>query len=199
VKRTRRASSTPCALIGGDIAFHARAGDPLTCSVTVLAEPIDDAHPPRARSGARAGDDVYVTGRLGGSLASGRHLSFEPRIAEAIALARALGDRLHAMIDISDGLGRDLGHIAAMSNLAIEIDRDALPCNDGCDWRAAIADGEDYELAFTATGPMPPLVKGLPIARIGHAMHAKTASVWLLDPNGHRLDISRAGWEHESS
>ena len=62
-----------------------------------------------ARAAARPGDAILVTGPLGGSLGSGRHLRPEPRIAEALALHRAA--TIHAMIDLSDGLSSDLGHI----------------------------------------------------------------------------------------
>ena len=99
------AAKYDCPLIGGDIAMHNDAAHPLVCSVTVLAEPGPDRV--IRRDGARPGDALYVTGRLGGSLdadGGGRHLTFEPRVQVALELSRQLGDRLHAMIDISDGL-----------------------------------------------------------------------------------------------
>ena len=106
------ASRYGCPLVGGDIAIS--EDTPLVCSITVLAEPGPAG--PITRSGARVGDTLYVTGTLGGSFETGRHLTFEPRIKEALTLAAAAGQVetggwLHAMIDLSDGLGRDAGHI----------------------------------------------------------------------------------------
>ena len=97
------------------------------------------------RSGGKAGDDLFVTGRLGGSLA-GRHLTFVPRLAEARWLTKNF--RVHAMMDLSDGLGADLPRLARASKVGFEIDRDALPVNRGCTMDDAISNGEDYELLF---------------------------------------------------
>ena len=91
-------------LVGGDT--NAWDG-PLVISVTLLGEAT--ARGAVRRAGARPGDAILVTGPLGGSLFAGRHLRPEPRIAEALALHEAAP--IHAMIDISDGLSSDLGHI----------------------------------------------------------------------------------------
>jgi thiamine-monophosphate kinase len=101
-----------------------------------------------ARSGGKIGDRLYVTGRLGGSL-RGKHLSFEPRLAESRWLTENF--RLHAMIDLSDGLGSDLPRLAKASGTGFEIDFSALPKNEGCSVEQALADGEDYELLFAAS------------------------------------------------
>jgi thiamine-monophosphate kinase len=141
-------------LIGGDTALH-RGPGPLTLSVTVLAEPVSPVLHPVARSGAKADDRLHVTGTLGGSLrpdGSGRHLDFEPRLDEAEALAAALGANLHAMMDLSDGLAHDAARMARASGLQAVIDTAALPCNQGCGWREAMTDGEDYELLFAVSG-----------------------------------------------
>jgi thiamine-monophosphate kinase len=160
-------------LIGGDIASTAAAlPGPLVLTVTVIGR-AHAGHGPALRAHARVGDAVYVTGKLGGSLASGRHLTFEPRLREAgflcdFSAARAgesasgaaeTGRRaLGAMIDLSDGLGRDAGRVAAASGVRIEIDARTLPRHAGVEsWRAAMGDGEDYELMFTFDG-----VAGLP-------------------------------------
>ena len=95
------------------------------------------------RAGGKAGDELFVTGRLGGSL-GGRHLKFVPRIVESRWLTGNF--RLHAMMDLSDGLGVDLPRLAEASGLAFELDESALPLNRGCTVRQAISDGEDYEL-----------------------------------------------------
>src|SRR6185437_14857096 len=76
------------------------------------------------RSGAEAGDAIFVTGELGGSLA-GRHLEFEPRLAEARWLAEHFP--IHAMIDLSDGLAGDLRHILKTSRVGAELLTTAIP------------------------------------------------------------------------
>src|SRR5690606_8317993 len=132
-----------CPLIGGDIAFHLSPEHPLTLSVTVIARPIDAQHAPVLRSGARVGDGVFVTGVLGGSFmpdGSGHHLTFEPRILHALSLSRSLGTSLHSMIDVSDGLGRDVAHLAEMSGVQITLDAVRFPCRTGCTWKQALGD-----------------------------------------------------------
>ena len=107
-------------LVGGDIATHPpEAREPLiVLTTTVLGRP-HAARGPVLRSGARPGDSVYVTGVLGGSYDKatglGRHLTFEPRVREAIFLCDSLGGRLTAMMDISDGLGIDAARLARQS------------------------------------------------------------------------------------
>jgi thiamine-monophosphate kinase len=111
------------------------------------------------RSGAEAGDALFVTGELGGSLA-GKHLEFEPRLAEARWLAQNFS--IHAMLDLSDGLAGDLRHILTASRVgaellstAIPISREARAAGKGESSAkppllAALTDGEDFELLFTA-------------------------------------------------
>jgi thiamine-monophosphate kinase len=110
------------------------------------------------RSGAEAGDAIFVTGELGGSLA-GKHLEFEPRLAEARWLAQAFS--LHAMLDISDGLASDLRHILTASRVGAELLATAIPISlearraakaapsSKPPLLAALTDGEDFELLFT--------------------------------------------------
>ena len=99
------------------------------------------------RSGGKPGHLVYVTGYLGGSFASGKHLDFMPRLPEA----QWLVDRfpVSAMMDLSDGLGRDLPRLAAASGTGYSVDTDRLPLTPGCSAAQALGDGEDYELLFT--------------------------------------------------
>jgi thiamine-monophosphate kinase len=97
------------------------------------------------RSGGKANDDLFVTGQLGGS-SLGRHLNFVARIEEARWLTANF--KVHAMMDLSDGLGVDLPRLARASRLAFSIDERALPISSGCTVRQAISDGEDYELLF---------------------------------------------------
>ena len=106
------------------------------------------------RSGAMSGDALYVTGALGGSL-QGRHLRFEPRIAEGCWLRE--GNWVTAMIDLSDGPGTDLMHLAECSHLGFELAADQIPVTaesgagdpDGTPLEHALSDGEDFELLFT--------------------------------------------------
>lgn len=97
------------------------------------------------RAGGKPGDELFVTGRLGGSLRGG-HLKFVPRIAESRWLTKNF--RIHAMMDLSDGLGSDLPRLARASGVGFEVDEVALPRNKGCTPDQAISDGEDYELLF---------------------------------------------------
>ena len=187
-------------LVGGDIAIARSQSDPLTCSVTVLAQP--GSRPPVRRGAARPSDSVFVTGQLGGAIepdGQGHHLTFEPRIDLALALADALGERLHAMIDISDGLGRDAGHIAHASTVAIELDAQTIPCRTGTDWMRAISEGEDYELCFTAAGVVPGELLGISITRVGSVLTAKPqpGSVRVCDGQ-ERHAAESLGWQHES-
>ena len=97
------------------------------------------------RSGGKANDWLYVTGRLGGSLA-GKHLDFIPRLAEARGLVEK--HRPSAMMDLSDGLGADLPRLAAASGCGHEVWPLSLPCSSGCTPLEAMNDGEDFELLF---------------------------------------------------
>ena len=112
------------------------------------------------RRGARTGDAIFVTGELGGSLA-GKHLDFEPRIAEARWLAGHFA--IHAMADLSDGLAGDLRHILTASGVGAELLKTAIPISraaklvsrNGSSAKpavlAALTDGEDFELLFTVS------------------------------------------------
>jgi thiamine-monophosphate kinase len=196
------AAEYDCPLIGGDIAFHADASHPLTCSVTVLAEPVHGRAITRA--GAEVDDVVYVTGALGGTVledGGGKHLTFQPRIAEAIELAGALGSRLHSMIDLSDGLGRDASHIAESSGVQIEIEAARIPCTAGVDWRAAAGGGEDYELLLTATGEVPAtLISGLSVTAIGRVSprRGKGGPMVIIREGDKIITGDGLGWQHES-
>lgn len=143
-----------------------------------------------SRNQARAGDDLYVTGRLGGSI-QGKHLKFHPRMAEAHWLAQNL--KVNAMMDISDGLAQDLPRMAATSGLGFEVDLAALPRTPGCTPQQAWGDGEDYELLL-AISPKTPAKKlaawkhafpKLKLTRIGHLVEKQQAP---LAPSG--------GWQH---
>jgi thiamine-monophosphate kinase len=95
------------------------------------------------RSGARPGDFIYVTGKLGGSI-RGKHLTFTPRIKEGQWLAGT--GLVTAMMDLSDGLGADLPRILHASNCGADLWHEAIPRSPRCTIEQAIGDGEDYEL-----------------------------------------------------
>ena len=98
------------------------------------------------RSTAKPGDVLFVTGQLGGSI-GGKHLDFTPRIRETSWLAAH--HKPTAMMDLSDGLAKDLPRLAAASGCGFLIDEAKLPLTPGCTAAQAIGDGEDYELLFT--------------------------------------------------
>jgi len=190
-----------CPLIGGDIAILPIDDDArLLSSVTVLADAVDGQFVTRA--GATVGDAIYVTGELGGSLEDdglGHHLTFTPRVREARTLSDALGTDLHAMIDLSDGLGRDASHIAEQSEVAIELDANCIPCRQGVSINRAISDGEDYELCFAAAADaVIPELADVRVTRIGRVVAAspQAARVTLLHEDGTRTAAEKSGWEH---
>ena len=149
----RAAAAFDVVIVGGETS---RTEGPVTVSVSLAGRVENDRWVPR--SGGKAGDDLFVTGRLGGSL-RGRHLRFTPRIGESRWLTQHF--RVHAMIDLSDGLGTDLPRLARASGVGFEIDEQALPRHRGASVSDAISDGEDYELLFAA----PPKIRAALLAR----------------------------------
>jgi thiamine-monophosphate kinase len=91
------------------------------------------------------GDWIYVTGVLGGSLRTGHHFRFAPRLAHGAWLARQRNVR--AMMDVSDGLAKDVRALTPPGAIPA-LEANALPRRAGADVRAALTDGEDYELLF---------------------------------------------------
>ena len=180
-------------LIGGDIATG-RAHQPLSLTVTVAGR-MEPGTRPLLRSGARPGDSLWLTGPVGGSLDSGRHLLFEPRIEQGAIAARS--GRVNAAIDISDGLGIDAGRVAIASGVRIELDAGRIPLHTdaaaaGQTWQDAIASGEDHELLFTGTsGP-----GDTPIGRVRACAPNEPPGVTVIDPGGTPLDATDLGWQH---
>ena len=150
------------------------------------------------RSGARVGDGMYVTGRLGGSalelarLAAGEAMTKrgpqgfpEPRVGVGLALARRRG--VTACMDLSDGLSSDLRRLCAASGVGVDLDR--VPVSDGATEAQALSGGEDYELLFTASGRVPKRLAGSEVTRVGTVVNG----------GGVRLrgeDLLGGGWEH---
>lgn len=181
-----------CPLIGGDIAS---GPGPMSLTVTVCGR-MEDGHEPKLRSGAQVGDEIWITGPVGNSLASGWHLNFEPRV-EVGRAASALAD-VHAMIDLSDGLGRDAGRVGRASGVTLEIDAARIPLREGCaDWRSAIGDGEDYEL-FVVGRDLAGKLEGLigPIGVVRQTERDGEPGAVVVDETGQRLDVSGLGWDH---
>jgi thiamine-monophosphate kinase len=175
-------------LAGGETS-GAPKGAPIMINVALLGE-VERRHCVR-RSGGRPGDALLVTGRLGGSLASGRHLRFRPRVDEAEWLA--LHARPTAMMDLSDGLAIDLPRLARASQTGWHIDPLKVPRHRGCSVRQALEDGEDFEL-LCAVSPrrVPPLLDAwrrafprVPLTPIGR-----------LEPAGQESPALHAGFEH---
>lgn len=98
------------------------------------------------RSGGKVGDAIWVTGELGGSLA-GKHLDFTPRLDQARWLVEYF--KPTAMMDLSDGVARDLPRLAKASGCGFQLDLTAIPLSENCNVKQALEDGEDFELLFT--------------------------------------------------
>jgi thiamine-monophosphate kinase len=155
------------AIVGGETS-NSKGPAVISVSLTGFVE----KHRWVGRSGGKAKDELFVTGRLGGSL-RGRHMKFVPRIKEARWLTENFP--IHAMMDLSDGLGADLPRLARAGRVGFEVDEDAIPRNRGCSVTQAISDGEDYELLFAISADhSAQLIKRwrkrfpkLPVTRIG--------------------------------
>ncbi|MBF0619032.1 MAG: thiamine-phosphate kinase [Candidatus Omnitrophica bacterium] len=128
-------------IVGGDTV----KADKLVINVALLGE-VEQKYLV-TRDGAKPGDRIFVTGPLGGSLTSGRHLTFTPRIKEAQWLVENC--KPSSMMDISDGLAGDLRHILKASNVGATIREADIPKNAGVTTAQALSDGEDFELLFT--------------------------------------------------
>jgi thiamine-monophosphate kinase len=135
---THIAGQFGCRIVGGDTA-HVRHEQTIT--ITLLGQ----AKRPILRTGAKPGHLIYVTGKLGGSFQSGKHLTFTPKIRQAQWLAKHC--RPSAMLDISDGLANDLQRLAEASQVGLEIESHKIPKIGTL--HAALTDGEDFELLFT--------------------------------------------------
>lgn len=192
-----------CPLVGGDTAVHRTPDAPLTLSVTVLASIRADGIVVR-RNGACAGDTLLIGGPVGGSFGEdglGRHLQIEPRVTQAQQLIDALGGKVHAMIDISDGLGRDAARLAHASGirtgraLQARLCATDVPLHGGVTLRQGLCDGEDHELlaAVEAGAPIPAGWTAIGSVRTPHAGDARGCVV---DALGGEVDASEFGWTH---
>jgi thiamine-monophosphate kinase len=178
------------------------------------------------RSGAAAGDALYVTGELGGAAAElatmlkrnrrilkvptteGHPQLFpEPRLDVGESLVRR--KLATACLDLSDGLSTDLAHLCRASGVCAEIEQAALPIHPlarktGADTalQTALHGGEDYELLFAAPASllMPTSLAGVQITRIGSLKKKRTgrSMMTMLTPDGSRVELKPGGWEHFS-
>ena len=170
---------------------------------------------PIRRSGAREGDALWVTGYLGGAalalegLRAGkrppdplrnRYACPEPRIAAGRWLAY---HGASAMIDISDGLAADAQHLAAASEVGLEINLEQIPCWEGVEAMAAVASGEEFELLVTMSPTFSDAIAstfraetGVHLSRIGTCLRGggRRGGVRLLDHN--QLVPLPAGYDH---
>jgi thiamine-monophosphate kinase len=192
-------------LVGGNVA----RGPVLAITVTLLGRA-----GPRVvtRAGARPGDRVVVTGRLGAMGAAlrdrraGRATPL-PRVPDRVAAGRLLATVVTAMIDVSDGLVQDLGHVARASGVAIRIDAATVPVTTAVrrggprGLRLALRAGEDYELACTVPpARLPRLARladrlGVPLTPIGVVERGRPG-VRVVDADGTVLALGRGGFDH---
>jgi len=174
------------AIIGGDLAqgpvleLHGFGVGRVPCGTALL------------RSGAQPGDQLYVTGPLGGSLSSGRHLDFLPRIEVGRTLRES--GKVSAMMDLSDGLAADLPRLCEASGAGAVLHAGRIPLNPGCTLENALHDGEDFELLFTAT-KLDPMAIDFPVYEIG-TVTGKAGCLELITPDGQRSSLKKGGFEH---
>jgi thiamine-monophosphate kinase len=126
-------------VVGGELA---RTDGPYVINVAMTGVVRRREHV--TRGGGRPGDVLLVTGALGASFSSGRHLRFVPRLEEARWLVE--GHRPHAMMDLSDGLAADVPRLAAASGCGYEVDAASVPRARGATLEQALSEGEDFEL-----------------------------------------------------
>ncbi|MBI3614889.1 MAG: thiamine-phosphate kinase [Candidatus Omnitrophica bacterium] len=183
-------------LVGGDT----DRADQIVVDVAILGE-VEQGRQV-LRSGARVGDSLLVTGQLGGSVRSGRHLKFTPRFEEARAIASRV--KLHAMIDLSDGLGPDLTRLCRASGAAARIDAHEIPRRKGCSLSQALTEGEDFELLMAVGRPEADRLLAWSrrnlrcgLRRIGRIVRrGQGPVVQVVDPEGRPIPVSLTGFKH---
>ena len=178
----------------------------LVISITAIGETTPRG--PLRRSGAKVGDQLLVTGDLGGSIL-GKHLHVEPRVREAQLLLEQY--ELHAAIDISDGLALDASRMASASGCGIELNTVSIPISAAAHELSqtsrktplehALGDGEDFEILLAVPSEetarllaAQPLA--VPITRIGEFI-AKPG-LWKTEPDGTCTPLSPTGYQHEA-
>jgi thiamine-monophosphate kinase len=154
------------------------------------------------RSGAKQGDNIYITGALGGSAqglqllrrgiqddpAVQRHLYPQPRHE----IGAAVATKAHSMIDVSDGLSTDLGHILTESKVSARIYKDKIPAALGASESEVLNGGEEYELIVTASGD----IDALPLTRIGEIIPSRGDHRIFLVDGATESVLEPKGWQH---
>ncbi len=177
-------------IVGGDTV----KSDKMIINVALIGE----VNPGQAvlRSGAKVGDWIFVTGPLGKSLSSQGHLKFIPRLKESQYLIKHFPPT--AMIDVSDGLAADLGHILEESHVGAILDEAKIPRRFKASLRNVLYDGEDFELVFT----LPPsraerlLKASHPFKFYGIGEIVKGTALQLKNKKGQCRVLSKKGFVH---
>ncbi len=177
-------------IVGGDISRAPK----LTVDVSMLG--VVEKNKIALRDAARPGDVICVSGSLGGSI-RGKHLRFTPRVREARYLSA--NAKVHAMIDISDGLIQDLGHILMQSNVGAMLYEELIPISSQArDLEDALYSGEDFELLFTLSRTEAAKIlkkkKGV-FSPIGEIVHKKFG-LMLFDRRNRRHRLKSKGYRH---
>ena len=200
-------------LIGGDT-----TRGPLSIGITVHG--LIPEGQARLRSTARADDDIWVTGSLGDAAAALRQwqagglqsMKLRHRLdrpSARVSAALAVRTHVHAMIDLSDGLAQDLGHILKASGVGAELELGRLPVSgslldfhpdDAERWRLQLAGGDDYELCFTAPPSAALAIEqalaacGVPASVIGHV--SAEPGLRCMAPDGELFEWQPSGYQH---
>lgn len=213
----RLADAHSTVLAGGDL-----AESPIVVADIVLIGAVQRGRG-MLRSGARAGDEIYVSGALGGAASAlarlgewagsrkrltremptaaaeelAAHLYPQPRVQQGLWLRQQKAAT--AAIDISDGLSTDMTHLCEESGVAAEIDAELLPVHAGATLEQALHGGEDYELLFTAreNARIPTTIAGVAVTRIGRVVRRRSDRPQITLISGrNRHSIAPRGWEH---
>lgn len=203
-------------LAGGDLAQASGGASARAAADIVVIGAVERGHA-LLRSGAKAGDAIYVTGTLGGAAAELRALTKSPARYRSMILdtpehphffpqpridvSRALVRRrlATAAIDISDGLSVDLQHLCEESGLRAEVDAALLPVGRAATIEDALHGGDDYELLFTADAGarIPRSIAGVPVHRIGRMVRRQAGRPqMMLMKDGRRSELKPEGWQH---
>ncbi|MGC8838897.1 MAG: thiamine-phosphate kinase [Anaerolineae bacterium] len=212
-------------IVGGNMS---KTGGPLVVDLFLMGR-VNREHL-LLRSGARPGDEVWVTGSLGNSAAGlalllqpdlpvgeavrepllAAHLTPTPRVREGQAIARR--QQATAMIDLSDGLSSDIGHICEASGVGVRLWAERLPVSPQARhvaalvgkraWEWALSGGEDYELCFTAPpgagAALAAAVQeatGTPVTWVGEIL-PEAEGRWLRLEDGRDIPLEGVGWDH---
>jgi len=166
-------------IVGGETC-KVGEGEPEFFSITGYGHCISA---PILRSGAQVGDGIYVTGELGNTFHTEHHLRFCPRQGEARWLVQ--NARPSAMMDLSDGIARDLPRLAHCSAVGYSIVPESLPLRAGATPQTALTDGEDYELLFTLPPALAEQLRDAPF-QVSHIGEITTNTATPLE----------GGWDH---